>query len=158
MKKIIITALTAGVICLSLTSCNNTNNNETGSIEEADTSVAGYSPYEWEDDPTVGKVQAGYYRRVGISKSDASYEENLELLEIGQQGYLTVREDGTATFELDGEKTEYTYDKYNFYYAEDTERVNGITYVYIGGRLIVDDGTTITQYLKLSDEELNNGQ
>lgn len=135
-----------------MASCNNANNNDISS-EEADSYPADYSPYEWEDDPTVGKVPAGCYRRVGISKSDATYEETLELLETGQQGCLTVREDGTATFELDGVKTEYTYDQFNFYYAEDTERVNGITYVFIGGRLIVDDGTTITQYSMISDEE-----
>ena len=48
------------------------------------------------------------------------------------------------------------YDKNNLYYSEDRERANGIPYVFIGGRLVVDDGTTITQYLKLSDEELNS--
>ena len=80
----------------------------------------------------------------------------LELRDAGSKAYLLVHDDGTATFELDGEITEYAYDEYNLYLAEDADRTNGIPYVYIGGRLIVNDGSTITQYLKLSDEELKS--
>ena len=75
----------------------------------------------------------------------------LELAKTEKQGCLIVNNDGCATFELDGEKIEYVYDKFCLYLAEDTERANGIPYVYIGGRLIVNDGTVITQYLKSED-------
>ena len=36
----------------------------------------------------------------------------------------------------------------------DTEKTNGAPYTYIGGRLIVNDGETVTQYFRLTDEEL----
>ena len=41
-----------------------------------------------------------------------------------------------------------------FYLSDDTERTNGFRYTCINGRLIIDDGTKITQYLRLTDEEL----
>ena len=109
--------------------------------------------FDWEDDPTIGKVQAGCYKRVGITKKDETYEEMLELRDIANKGYLVVCDDGTAFFKLDGEQTAYLYDEFNFYRSEDSEKTNGIPYVYIGGRLITNDGSTITQYLMLSDEE-----
>ena len=43
------------------------------------------------------------------------------------------------------------YDEFSFYLAEDTEKKSGYPYVYIGGRIVVNDGTTITQYIKNSD-------
>ena len=48
----------------------------------------------------------------------------------------------------------YTFDKQNFYLINDTEKASGFPYTYIGGRLVVNDGETITQYLRLTDEEL----
>ena len=78
-----------------------------------------------------------------------------------KQGYLIVNDDGTAFFELDGEKTEYVFDGGYFYLSEDTERTDGFRYACINGRLIIDDGTMITQYFRLTDEEfasyLENG-
>lgn len=112
-----------------------------------------YDVIEWKDDPKIGKVQPGYYKRVGIAKGDMTYEEMLELNEAAGRGCLIINDDGTAVFELDGEKTEYVYDEFNLYLAEDTARTDGFRYTFIGGRLLVDDGSTITQYLKLSDEE-----
>ncbi len=100
------------------------------------------------------KEAVGYYKRIGIAKADETYEEMLELQDIAKQGYLVVNEDGTAYFDLDGEKTEYTFDKKNFYLIDDTDKANGFSYTYIGGRLIISDDTTVTQYLRLTDEEL----
>ena len=74
----------------------------------------------------------------------------LELQDIENKGILTVNEDGTATFELEGEKTDYIYDEFSFYLAEDTEKTNGFPYVYIGGIIVVNDGSTITQYLAIT--------
>ena len=67
-----------------------------------------------------------------------------------------MKDDGTAFFDLDGEITEYTFDKQNFYLINDSEKTNGSSYTYIGGRLVVNDGTTVTQYLRLTDEELES--
>lgn len=100
------------------------------------------------------KEVIGYYKRVGIAKVDETYEEMLELLDEGKQGYLVVNDDGTAYFDLNGEKTEYTFDKKNFYQSDDSEKVYEYTYTYIGGKLVLSDGTTVTQYLRLADEEL----
>lgn len=163
MKRILYTAVTAGIICFSLAACNsNDNMNETGK-DAADSKVAetdvsdlytdDNDTIDWEDDPTIGKVQAGNYKLVGIVKSGETYEEMLKLREIENKGYLVVYDDGTAVSELDGEKTEYVYDEFNFYPAGDTERADGISYVFIGGRLVLNDGSTVTQYLKLTDEE-----
>ena len=68
-----------------------------------------------------------------------------ESLDIMKKGYLVLKDDGTAFFELDGEITEYTFDKQNFYLINDTEKASGFPYTYIGGRLVVNDGETITQ-------------
>ena len=43
---------------------------------------------EWKDDPKIGKVQPGYYKRVGIAKGDMTYEEMLELNERTISSYL----------------------------------------------------------------------
>ena len=143
MRRSICTIIMVGIMSLYLVSCsNNKNVNET-----TDSTQTGIDVIEWENDPIIGKVQPGSYKRVGITKKDETYEEMLELQDIGNKGILTVNEDGTATFELDGEKTEYVYDEFSFYPAEDTEKTNGYPYVYIGGRIVVNDGTTITQYL-----------
>ena len=153
MKKNKLIAFAVGTMCLSLASCNSTDAmNETGHNLTEDNAVY-QDKFDWEDDPTIGKVQAGCYKRVGITKKDETYEEMLELRDIANKGYLVVCDDGTAIFKLDGEKTAYLYDEFNFYQSDDSEKTNGIPYVYIGGRLITNDGATITQYLMLSDEE-----
>ena len=161
MKRIIYAAVAAGIVCLSLASCSSTVNiNETddgaADVNATEHNGIDWDAIDWQNDPTIGKLQAGCYKRSGITKDGETYEEMLKLRDVENKGYLYVYEDGTAIFDLDGEKTAYTYDKNNLYYSEDRERANGIPYVFIGGRLVVDDGTTITQYLKLSDEELNS--
>ena len=154
MKKIYFLLLAAVFACLALTSCRSNKANDNGleavinMFEAIDNNAI-----DWKNDPNVGKVQLGYYRRVGVVKDGETYEEMLELLETADRGYLTINDDGTAVFELDGEKTEYVYDEYNFYLTEDTKRTNGYRYTFIGGRLLIDDGSTITQYVKLSDDE-----
>ena len=100
------------------------------------------------------KEVPGYYKRIGVVKIGGTYEDMLELRDIEKQGYLVANDDGTAFFELDGEKTEFVFDGAYFYLSDDTERSNGFRYTCINGRLIIDDGTTITQYLRLTDEEL----
>ena len=144
MKRIVITAALIGTICFSLTACKNHDN-------AADDVAAHSDIIEWANDPTIGMVPAGIYKRVAIAKKDETYEEMLELNKIADKGILVVNEDGTATFDLDGEITEYIYDRFCLYLAEDSEKKSGMPYVYIGGRLIVNDGSTITQYLKSED-------
>jgi hypothetical protein len=146
IKKIMMTSIVVLVMCSVLTACER---------EESTVETVKVSPMvEWENDPTIGKVQPGYYKRVGITKDGETYEEMLKLRDIENQGYLIVNDDGTAYFELDGEKTEYTYDKLNFYLSEDTQKDNPISYTFIGGRIVADEGDMIIQYLKLTDEEL----
>lgn len=162
-------AAAAGI--LAVLQMNNDNKDaEAVQIRGEDESASGFrqeksmhAEYESEnssaaDDPGeyIGqdKEVIGYYRRIGIAKADETYEEMLELREPGKRGYLVAKEDGTAYFDLDGEITEYTFDKQNFYLRDDTERNNGFSYTWIGGRLIINDGTTVTQYLRLTDEEL----
>ena len=146
IKKIMMTSIVVLVMCSVLTACER---------EESTVETVMVSPMvEWENDPTIGKVQPGYYKRVGITKDGETYEEMLKLRDIENQGYLIVNDDGTAYFELDGEKTEYTYDKLNFYLSEDTQKDNPISYTFIGGRIVANEGDTIIQYLKLTDEEL----
>ena len=100
------------------------------------------------------KEVVGYYKRIGIAKVGSTYEEMLELRDIEKQGYFVANDDGTAFFDLNGEKTEYVFDGGHFYLSDDTEKANGFRYTCINGRLIIDDGTTITQYLRLTDAEL----
>lgn len=152
MKKIMITAAFIGILCFSFVACkSNDKGFEISSDETSDGDVGDTGTIEWADDPTIGMVQPGNYQRVGIVKKDETYEEMLEFNKIAKQGCLIVKDDGCATFELDGEKIEYVYDKFCLYLAEDIERANGIPYVYIGGRLIVNDGQVITQYLRSED-------
>ena len=80
----------------------------------------------------------------------------LELRDTEKKGYLVLNEDWTAYFELDGERTEYTYDRKNLYLKEDTEKKNGFSYTHINGRLVVDYGTSVEQYMVLTDDELAN--
>ena len=156
MKRKIFTAILIGIMCFSLVSCQRTDDVSGKGGETTDSGTADQDEFNWEDDPVIGKVQPGCYKRIGITKKDETYEEMLELRDIANKGYLFVNEDGTATFEIDGEKTEYSYDEFNLYPGEDTDSSVGTPYVFIGGRLIVNDGATITQYLKLSDEETEN--
>ncbi len=100
------------------------------------------------------KEVIGYYKRIGIAKIGGTYEDMLELRDIEKQGYLIANDDCTAYFELNGEKTEYVFDGSNFYLIDDTEKANGFQYTCINGRLIINDGETITQYMRLTDEEL----
>ncbi len=148
MNKKIYVAFALVIMCLSLVSCNSTGTVSDTGRDETEGNAVYHDTYDWKDDPTIGKVQVGCYKRTGITKKDETYEEMLELRDIQNKGNLVVRDDGTATFELDGEKTEYLYDEFNFYLSEDTEKTDGMPYVYIGGRLITNDGSTITQYIK----------
>ena len=154
MKRIILPIVIAGIMCLSLASYSGAGSTNTEGTDNAE--VTGFNALEWVDDPNVGKVPAGYYKRVSVSKADTTYDEMLELLESGSQGYLIVNEDGTAVFKYMGEETKYYYDEYAFYLSEEKEKDSGITYIYIGGRIVADDGVTITQFEKISDEELSD--
>ena len=102
------------------------------------------------------KEVVGCYRRIGVADSNMTFEEFKDTLDEGKRGYLIANEDHTAFFELDGEKTFYTFDKAKFYPSDDTDKENGFPYTYIGGRLIIDFGDNVTQYIKLSDEELDS--
>ena len=151
IKRILFSIGMAGSACLAFASCNGANGtNETGSVVNSFATIDS-EEIDWRNDPNIGKVPPGYYKRIGIVKDGETYEEMLELREMEGRGYLIIKDDGTAVFDLDGEKTEYAYDEYNLYLSGEAE---GIPYVYIGGRLLVDDGTTITQYFMLSEEEL----
>ncbi len=142
-KRILLPAIMASVICIGFCSCDGKNTSETSTI----TTTATYNYYP--DEQPVG-----CYKRYAISKDGGTYEEMLELRDIGKRGYLVLKEDWTAYFELDGERTEYTYDRRNLYLKDDTEKANGFSYVHINGRLIVNYGTTIEQYMILTDDEL----
>ncbi len=144
------------VFACFLSSCNTT-----GTDTETTTD---HSAENWIDSITdengvyIGqdKEVVGYYKRIGITKLDGTYEDMLKLRDIEKQGYLVANDDCTAFFELDGEKTEYVFDGANFYLSDDKERANGFRYTCINGRLIINDGTTITQYIRLTDEELTS--
>ncbi|MCR5249957.1 MAG: hypothetical protein K6E50_05060 [Lachnospiraceae bacterium] len=163
--------LVLGVACL-LSSCDgagNVSGDSTANITADDPveNDGGYHPATDDQGVFVGqdKEVAGYYKRIGIARNVETLEEMQELNEEGKRGYLVVNEDGTACFELDGEKTEYVFDKANFYLRDDAERANGFPYTYINGRLIITDETSVTQYMRLTEEEKtiferekNNGQ
>ena len=100
------------------------------------------------------KEAVGYYKRIAVSKDCETLEELQELLDVMKKGFLVLKDDGTAFFELDGAITAYTFDKGNFYLRDDTEQTDGFPYTYINGRLVVNEGETVTQYLRLTDEEL----
>ncbi len=157
-------------LAVLLSSCNIANNrmdNTTETVSDNTTETVSDNTTEntvedWIDSVTdergvyIGqeKEVVGYYKRIGMVKVGGTYEEMLELRDIEKQGYLVANDDGTAFFDLDGEKTEYVFDSGNFYLSDDKERANGFHYTCINGRLIINDGTMITQYLRLTDEEL----
>ena len=141
VKRVILSSIMALVICLGIASCGSSN------TEETSTTTASWTYYP--DEQPVG-----YYRRYGISVDGETLEQAAELRDIENKGILVLKDDWTAYFELDGEITEYTYDRGNLYLKEDTERKNGFSYVHINGRLIVDHGTSIEQYMVLTDDEL----
>ena len=143
-KRFLLSLIMVLAICFSPASCDNSQNTEETSAAAATAS--------WKYYPDEQPV--GYYKRFSISKDGETFDEMLELRDIAEKGYLVLKEDWTAYFELDGEITEYTYDRKNLYLKEDTEKNNGFSYVHINGRLIVDYGTTIEQYMILSDDEL----
>ena len=153
------TALAMMIVFASLLSSCNTKDNATENTTE---STANHTTEDWIDSITdengvyIGqdKEVIGYYKRIGIAKIGGTYEDMLEFRDIEKQGYLVANDDCTAFFELDGEKTEYVFDGANFYLSDDKERANGFRYTCINGRLIINDGTTITQYIRLTDEEL----
>lgn len=150
MKKYINILVCSVILCLAFTSCSKGSN----TADTADPVLTEYPVIDWRDDPDIGTVQPGYYKRIGIVKDGETYEEMLKLRETESKGILIVNDDGSAVFDLDGNITEYVYDEYRFYLAQDSEKTNGIPYTFIKERIITDDGNTITQYLKLSDEEL----
>ncbi len=145
-KTMIYAAIIMAVFSCLLSGCN-INNKSDNSNSEA-TSQTEYISQD--------KEAVGYYKRIGISKNGETFEEMKESLDVMKKGYLVLKDDGTAFFDLDGDVTEYTFDKQNFYLINDTEKINGFPYTYIGGRLIVNDGETVTQYFRLTDEELES--
>ncbi len=142
--RVLLSSAMALAICLCSVSCD--NNHKTDETSAA-TTTAAYTYYP--DEQPVG-----YYKRYGISKVGETFEEMLELRDVEKKGYLVLKDDWTAYFELDGEITEYTYDRKNLYLKEDTEKINGFSYVHINGRLIVNYGTSVEQYMILTDDEL----
>lgn len=141
-KRILLPTIRALVICLSFASCDNNHITDETSVG---TATASWTYYP--DEQPVG-----CYKRYGISKEGETFEEMLELREAANKGCLVLKEDWTAYFELDGEITEYTYDRKNLYLKEDTEKTNGFSYVYINGRLIVDFGKTTEQFMAIADD------
>ena len=136
-KPVILAAAAAAVFCCFLSACNQ------------DSAVSSQAEPVGQDEEAVG-----YYKRVSIAKDGETFEEMKEMLDVMKKGFLVLKEDHTAFFELDGEITEYTFDKQYFYLRDDTEKNNGFPYTYIGGKLIVNDGAAVTQYVRLTDEEL----
>jgi hypothetical protein len=156
-KKNILVALMLVFACF-LCSCNPVDNTVVTTINKSIEGDSGYHPLTDEEGVYVGqdKEVPGYYKRIGIAKIGGTYEDMLELQDIEKQGYLVANDDGTAFFELDGKKTEFVFDKAYFYLSDDAKKTNGFHYTCINGRLIINDGTTITQYLRLTDEELSS--
>ena len=150
-RKAIAQTLIHAVIIMAVFSCllSGCNNKDNSDKKHSDTSSQ--TEYVGQD-----KEAVGYYKRIAIAKNGETFEEMKESLDIMKKGYLVLKDDGTAFFDLDGEITEYTFDKQNFYLINDSEKTNGSSYTYIGGRLVVNDGTTVTQYLRLTDEELES--
>lgn len=150
-NRMIITILTMIIVSACFLSSCNTSETTTDHTTEnwIDSITDENGVYIGQDKEVVG-----YYKRIGIVKIDGTYEDMLELHDIEKQGYLVANDDGTAFFELDGKKTEFVFDKAYFYLSDDAKKTNGFHYTCINGRLIINDGTTITQYLRLTDEEL----
>ena len=140
IKRILLTAIIAGVVCFGFASCANTDDIST----VTETAEKNHDPEE---------KPYGYYKRVSLAKENETIDELKELLRIGKRGYLVVNEDGTAFFDLYGEKTEYIYDEKNFYSKDDTEMISGFPYVYYGGRLTLNEGIWISQFEMLTDKE-----
>ena len=139
------------VVVFLLSACNTTDNTAEDTVDDwIDSITDEQGVYIGQDKEVVG-----YYKRIGIAKIGGTYEDMLELRDIEKQGYLIANDDCTAYFDLDGEKTEYVFDGSYFYMSDDTERSNGFQYTCINGRLIINDGETITQYMRLTDEELS---
>ena len=163
MKKSVLPVMMLVIACL-LCSCNVSDNTEEkpevnpieNPTENSLENDGGYHPATDEQGVFVGqdKEVIGYYERTAIARDCETLEEMQSLLDEAKRGHLVVKEDGTAYFELDGEKTEYFYDDHNFYLSSDTERANGFSYTYINGRLIISDETSVTQYMRLTDDEI----
>ena len=160
-KNMIKTTLAMMIVFACLLSSCNTTETPKDYITETSTD---YTTENWIDSITdengvyIGqdKEVVGYYKRIGIVKVGETYEDMLELRDIEKQGYLVANDDGTAFFELGGKKTEFVFDNAYFYLSDDAKKTNGFHYTCINGRLIINDGTTITQYLRLTDEELSS--
>ncbi len=141
-KRALLSLIPAFVMCLGIGSCGSSN-------DTAETSTAATSWTYYPDEQPVG-----YYKRYSIVKDDETFDEMLELRDIENKGCLVLKDDWTAYFELDGEITKDTYDRGHLYLKDDTEKLNGFSYVHINGRLVVDYGTSVEQYMILTDEEL----
>ena len=149
--KILIIAMILILSCM-IVSCNtkeDTANDSTDNDSWIDSITDEQGNYIGQDKEVIG-----YYKRIGIAKIDSTYDDMLKLRDIEKQGYLVVNDDNTAYFELDGVRTEYVFDASNFYLSDDKDRVNGFRYTCINTRLIINDKTYLTQYLRLTDEEL----
>jgi hypothetical protein len=157
-KKICVKTTLMLVFACFLCSCNSEDNTVVTTINTSTEDDGGYHPLTDERGIYAGqdKEVPGYYKRVSITKEGETIEELKELLEEGKKGFLVVKDDGTAYSDLDGEKTEYVFDKQYFYLCDDIERVNGFEYVWLNGRLLISDGDTVTQYLNLTEEELED--
>ena len=64
MKRSICTVVMIGIMSLLFASCSNPQNVS----ETADNTPTGIDVIEWKNDPIIGKVQPGSYKRVGITK------------------------------------------------------------------------------------------
>jgi hypothetical protein len=140
-KRIILSMTAAVIVSLPFASCDGRDNKSS-------------SAYVGEDSSDMDEYPVGCFKRVSVAKEGETYEKMLELRDIASRGYLVVNDDFTAYFDLDGERTEYTYDKKNFYVNENGEPATAFSYVQIGSRLVTNDGTTVMQFLMLTDDEL----
>ena len=149
MKRTLL-SLTVLLICTGLASCGDADSTEemTSAADTAEpTSAASEYTYYPDEQPV------GYYKRCAVSAEADTVDQLKEMNRLAKKGHLVLKDDWTAYFELDGERTEYTYDRKNLYLKEDTDRKNGFSYVHINGRLVVNYGTRVEQYLILTDKE-----
>ena len=70
MKRKILSAFAVGIMCLSLASCNSTDNMSETDLAATDGNTIYYDTIDWVDDPTIGIVQTGCYKRVAIYALD----------------------------------------------------------------------------------------